>query len=121
MKDHWKQGVDEICVCKSNEVQDTRENCLMKGFYDVRFQVFMVVTMKNAVFWGVMLCGSECDNREFKTFVSLPVRECLQDWLKCNDTEVVLRETLRLHGCTYPYLGTDMRRLTTVGTNGGLT
>jgi hypothetical protein len=28
---------------------------------DVRFEVYMVVTMKNAAFWDVTLCGS-CKN-----------------------------------------------------------
>jgi hypothetical protein len=28
----------------------------------VRFEIFMVVTMKNVVFWDVTLCGS-CKNR----------------------------------------------------------
>jgi hypothetical protein len=30
----------------------------------VKFEVFMVVTMKNAVFWDVMPCGS-CKNQRF--------------------------------------------------------
>jgi hypothetical protein len=30
----------------------------------VRFEVFMAVTMKNAVFWDVMPCGC-CKNRRF--------------------------------------------------------
>jgi hypothetical protein len=30
----------------------------------VRFEIFMVVTMKNGVFWDVMACGS-CKNRRF--------------------------------------------------------
>jgi hypothetical protein len=32
--------------------------------YRVRFEVFMAVTMKNAIFWDVMLCGS-CKNQRF--------------------------------------------------------
>jgi hypothetical protein len=31
---------------------------------NVRFEIFMAVTMKTAVFWGVTLCGS-CKNRSF--------------------------------------------------------
>jgi hypothetical protein len=31
---------------------------------NVRFEVFMVVTKKNTVFWDVSLCGS-CRNRRF--------------------------------------------------------
>jgi hypothetical protein len=31
---------------------------------DVRFEVSMVVTIKNAIFWDVMLCGS-CRSRRF--------------------------------------------------------
>jgi hypothetical protein len=34
------------------------------GMNDVRFQIFTAVTMKNAVFWDVMPCGS-CRNRRF--------------------------------------------------------
>jgi hypothetical protein len=30
----------------------------------IRFEVFMVVTMKNGVFWDVIKCGS-CKNRRF--------------------------------------------------------
>jgi hypothetical protein len=33
-------------------------------FFFVRFEVFMAVTMKNAVFWDVMPCGSS-KNRRF--------------------------------------------------------
>jgi hypothetical protein len=33
-------------------------------FNYVRFEVFTAVTMKNGVFWDVMLCGS-CKNRRF--------------------------------------------------------
>jgi hypothetical protein len=32
--------------------------------FPVRFEVFTAVTMKNAVFWNVTLCGS-CNNRRF--------------------------------------------------------
>jgi hypothetical protein len=32
--------------------------------YDVRFEVFTAVTMKNGVFWVVTPCGS-CKNRRF--------------------------------------------------------
>jgi hypothetical protein len=31
---------------------------------DVRFEIFMVVAMKNTIFWVVMSCGS-CKNRVF--------------------------------------------------------
>jgi hypothetical protein len=31
---------------------------------NVRFEVFTAVTMKNAIFWDVMPCGS-CRNRRF--------------------------------------------------------
>jgi hypothetical protein len=31
---------------------------------DVRFEVFTAVTMKDAIFWDVTLCGS-CKNRRF--------------------------------------------------------
>jgi hypothetical protein len=34
----------------------------MKPFSDVRFEVFMAVTMNNAVFWDVTPCDS-CKNR----------------------------------------------------------
>jgi hypothetical protein len=32
--------------------------------YNIRFEVFTAVTMKNGVFWDVTLCGS-CNNRHF--------------------------------------------------------
>jgi hypothetical protein len=32
--------------------------------FEARFEVFMAVTMKNAVFWDVTPCGS-CKNRHF--------------------------------------------------------
>jgi hypothetical protein len=37
---------------------------LWECWLHVRFRVFMAVTMKNAVFWDVTLCGS-CKNRRF--------------------------------------------------------
>jgi hypothetical protein len=43
-----------------NTPPDFRESCFMY----VRFEVFTVVIMKNAVFWDVMPCGS-CKNRRF--------------------------------------------------------
>jgi hypothetical protein len=40
-------------------------NLIQGGLEDyVRFQVIKVVTMKNAVFWDVVPCGS-CVNRRF--------------------------------------------------------
>jgi hypothetical protein len=40
---------------------DQNQQCKLYKTY-VRFEVFMAVTMKNAAFWDVMLCGS-CKNR----------------------------------------------------------
>jgi hypothetical protein len=37
---------------------------LLNSSYIVRFEVFTVVTMKNAVFWGVATCGS-CKSQHF--------------------------------------------------------
>jgi hypothetical protein len=37
---------------------------LQSDFSLVRFEVFMAVTMKNAVFWDVRPCGS-CKDRRF--------------------------------------------------------
>jgi hypothetical protein len=34
------------------------------GIYDIRFEVFTAVTVKNAVFWDVTPCGS-CKSRHF--------------------------------------------------------
>jgi hypothetical protein len=50
------------------------ERLLLKQFYEkelisdtrnLRFEVFMAVTMKNGVFWVVTPCGS-CKNRRFR-------------------------------------------------------
>jgi hypothetical protein len=38
--------------------------CRLKPFQNVRFEVLMAVTMKNAIFWDVMLCSS-CKNQRF--------------------------------------------------------
>jgi hypothetical protein len=43
----------EIVVCSVNDM-----------YKYVRFEVFMAVTMKNAVFWDIMPCGS-CKNQRF--------------------------------------------------------
>jgi hypothetical protein len=38
---------------------------LLNNYYTcVRFEVFTVVNMKNAIFWDITLCGS-CKNRSF--------------------------------------------------------
>jgi hypothetical protein len=37
---------------------------IVEDIGDVRFEVFMAVTMKNGVFWDVMPCGS-CKNQRF--------------------------------------------------------
>jgi hypothetical protein len=39
-------------------------------YYNVRFEVFTAVTMKNGVFWAVTTCGS-CKNRRFGGIWSL--------------------------------------------------
>jgi hypothetical protein len=36
----------------------------VKPTFKVRFEVFIVVTMKNAILWDVTLCGS-CKNQRF--------------------------------------------------------
>jgi hypothetical protein len=42
------------------------KNVLHLGkFFNVRFEIFMAVTMKNGVFWDVTPCGS-CKNRRFR-------------------------------------------------------
>jgi hypothetical protein len=43
-----------------------------KRIYMVRFEVFMAVTMKNAVFWDITLCGL-CKNRCFRGLYFLAV------------------------------------------------
>jgi hypothetical protein len=49
----------------SNLTKTARKwNFLKLMMSDVRFEVFMAVTMKNGVFWDVMPCGS-CKNRRF--------------------------------------------------------
>jgi hypothetical protein len=45
-------------------VHTPTENKIADSFYYVGFEVFTAVTMKNAIFWDVMPCGS-CENRRF--------------------------------------------------------
>jgi hypothetical protein len=53
---HKTENLYSLTAVKCITVPVTRQN--------VRFEVFRVVTMKNAVFWDVMPCGS-CKNRPF--------------------------------------------------------
>jgi hypothetical protein len=62
---------------------------------DVRFEVFTAVTLKNGVFWDVMLCGS-CKNRRFggtyapiirvtrigELGTTLAVTKCREHWMR---------------------------------------
>jgi hypothetical protein len=54
--------------CKQHFIYHTTLN-LVKHYYHqllkVRFEVFTVVTMKNAIFWDVVPCSS-CVNRRFR-------------------------------------------------------
>jgi hypothetical protein len=51
--------VDRLCVWLSHKKQMS----IWKDTYNVRFEVFTAVTMKNGVFWDVTPCGS-CGSEE---------------------------------------------------------
>jgi hypothetical protein len=56
-------GVDWIGLAQDRDKWRASVNAV-KNLWVVRFEVFKVVTMKNAVFWNVTPCGS-CKNRRF--------------------------------------------------------
>jgi predicted transcriptional regulator len=44
--------------CEIVEITGIAKSTVHEIISDLRFEDFMVVTMKNAIFWNVMLCGS---------------------------------------------------------------
>jgi hypothetical protein len=57
----YKLSKLQIKASQSEKSQNTKKININPH---VRFEVFMAVTMKNAVFWDVTACGS-CKNRRF--------------------------------------------------------
>jgi hypothetical protein len=68
------------------------------GDYNVRFEVFTAVTMKNCVFWGVTPCGS-CMNRLLVIASVVPSSPILvtliKEALSSSETSVLTRATRR--------------------------
>jgi hypothetical protein len=53
---------EEIIDSVSTQCASKKSPRCEEIFLDIRFEVFTAVTVKNGVFWDVMLCGS-CKNR----------------------------------------------------------
>jgi hypothetical protein len=61
-----KESSSEVTYWENNEAQNskTAKNISDYARFEVLLEVETELTLKNAVFWDVMLCGS-CKNRRF--------------------------------------------------------
>jgi hypothetical protein len=58
-------NIDSINENTKIVIDASKEVGLENWLYVVKFDIFMAVTMKNAIFWDVAPCGS-CKNQRFR-------------------------------------------------------